>query len=222
MSVSIDIHQLLSQRIRHLVAALDVTVEVDDRIAQASYIHNSAWKSSPPRDFLNEILSPTPQEQREAVILVHESLVAPLESPSGDYFGRAALWMYSGEERSEQLHLSRTTVSNVSVGGFVYDSSKRNFSYVGVLTGDTKDVTRTTAESEVPADVIAMWASRQAKLIDPGRFQIYDLVRACHTIVELKGDPQILPFCFSAGKFKTFKEFEALVSGSKVNLYSAF
>jgi hypothetical protein len=161
----LDIHQIIAQRIRRLIAGLDVTTELDDKISKTKYLHNADWRTSAAEQFLDEILSEVPQSARKEIIQIHERLLSPLESQSGEYLGRAALWMHPSDDRHPPAE-----VSSISVGGFSYPPRRTNFRFVGLLTGDTQDVTRRTADPQVSQPVIASWASQQAKLIDPSKF----------------------------------------------------
>jgi len=176
-------------------------VHVVDNIAKTTYIHEPNWTTSDPKEFLDEILSGIPG--RQSILKVHEKLLSTVETPSGECVGRAALRMYT-EERAYDS-------SAVSVGGFVY-SGEASFEYVGVLEGETDDVRRGYGTSKVAADNIAKWATKQAQLIDKNRFQIYDLMKACHPILQLGGDSLALPFCFCGGKFTSVTEFDATLS----------
>ena len=93
-----------------------------------------------------------------------------LWTPSGECVGRAALWMFS-----EGNFRFRDLPNSVSVGGFVYPGASE-FEYVGVLAGDTVEVRRGTAVRDVPKQLLAKWATNQARLIEAEKFQIADLM----------------------------------------------
>jgi hypothetical protein len=95
---------------------------------------------------------------------------------------------------------SETSLGSISVGGFVYQRARRlNVPYVGVFEGRTDDAARRVAYSAVPADVIARWATEQARLIDVKKFLKSQLLNASQRIITAGGDPCALPYCFVEG-----------------------
>jgi hypothetical protein len=201
------IHGVLRERIKELVSAVDVKIEIEDRISRATFVHEPDWINCPSKEFLDETLSDTPEDIRKVMVEAHHHLLETVESASGECVGRAALWMFS----NDGLESIDCPTTNVSVGGFVYPGLS-SFNYLGVLAGETEDVKRGTASQQVPAKTIAAWASKQARLIRRNKFQIQELIKACHTIISLEGNPHTLPFCFCGGEFRSLSEFEALAS----------
>jgi hypothetical protein len=203
------IHQILSESVRGLISAVDVRIEIEDKIAHTSFTHESDWITGSAETFLLETLSSTQEHYKERIVKAHQHLLRTVESPSGECLGRAGLWMFledSPEETYARIHYSG---SNVSVGGFLYPG-RSNFKYVGVLAGETEDVRRGIAAQQVPPEYVAAWATGQARLIDPSKFSIYELITACHAIINLGGNPHNLPFCFCGGRFISLPEFDAL------------
>lgn len=208
---TLDLHQIVQRRIRSLVAALDVRIEIEDKIANVSSIHAPDWEVTPPDQFIRELLAVEREQIEDGIVAEHSPLFAPIEGPAGEHLGRAALWL--GTESGHGI--GGNSLSLVSVGGFVYPGTKPDLSYLGVMVGDTNEITRSSASAKVSPESLAKWASRQAELIDPNQYQLYQLLRACHTIVRLNGDPRQLPFCYSGGKFISLREFEAVASASR-------
>lgn len=212
------IHQTLQKRVRQLVAALDLEVVINDTIENLHFHHGANWKDSPSSEFLEDILAPYGPEVRNSVIKTHENLLANLQTASGENYGRAALFL--GDAEHQRFGTASPSLL-VSVGGLAYSSRGShnrhygNLNYIGVLAGDTNDVTRSSASPNLPSGVLENWASEQARKIDPDRYQISDQVRACHTIFSIGGDTRQLPFCFLGGKFVNYKEFKNIADNAE-------
>ena len=164
------IHKILSERVRHLISAVDVRIELEDRVSRAGFLHEPDWINSPAELFLEENLAAISDEERRVITTAHQHLLSVVETPSGECVGRAALWMFS-----EGNFRFRDLPNSVSVGGFVYPGASE-FEYVGVLAGDTVEVRRGTAVRDVPKQLLAKWATNQARLIEAEKFQIADLM----------------------------------------------
>jgi hypothetical protein len=103
----------------------------------------------------------------------------------------------------------------VSIGGLVSEfTSLASYSipYIGIIMGETDEVSRRSATLNVPASVIRAWASRQANLIDRSRFRIPELMRAAYNIICGGGDPGSLPFCLSGSNFVSFEDCKKKIS----------
>jgi len=209
----LTIHETLSRRVRKLISALDVRVEVIDKIKNRAYIHEPEWETCTSREFLEDVLSGLASTDKQKLLDAHEALICDLKNSKGERVGRAALLMAVGMYG----HYAKNSAKLTSVGGFCYPSSMLNesdldFDYIGVLHGDTEYITRSFGTPKVPAKSIANWATNQAKLIDQERFSTKTLMRSCHSILRLGGDPQGLPFCFLNGGLRTYAEFRKLAS----------
>jgi hypothetical protein len=183
-----------SQRVRLLILALDIEVEFIDENGTA-HLHKPEWLSSGAREFL-EILA-AHEQNPNTTIEAYEHLIQTLTDADGRSYGRAAISLLSRD----------LALSHVSVGGFVSEQGfPRSFPvpYVGVISGDTEEVSRRAARVDIPQSVIAAWATRQASLIDRTRFQIRDQMRACFLIVSAGGDPDDLPFCLLGKNFVSY------------------
>lgn len=202
------IHTLIERRIPHLIASVDVDIEIDDTISGWKFLHSGEWENTSAKVFLEEILAGHSSDEILKLTRTHEHLVRPITNASGESFGRAALLVSGASD------LRYRPPSSVSVGGFLYESFDRDFVYLGVLTGDTDQVSRQAAKSTVPKDLLVQWATEQARIIDQSRFQVFELLRACRAIVGIGGDPGTLPFCYSSGKFITMAEFERIARSS--------
>lgn len=206
------IHEVLNGRVRQLIAALDVFIEVDDRIGGTHFTHGPNWQQIPADEFLDELLSTYPSQERERLISTHAPLLSNLERDGGKTFGRAALLMSDGASSNTS---TRDIGDYVSVGGLVFPSRGIpggfvGVEYLGVLEGDTDEVMRGRARPDVPSEVLLGWASKQAKLIDTDKFQIPDRVIACHKVLSVGGDAGELPFCFSGNEFISLNKFRIL------------
>jgi hypothetical protein len=217
----------MADRLTQLVCAVDVEVEYANKVDDEYRSHKSDWRNLSPAEFLNEALATTPKKLRDNVIRVHETMLSVLEGDGGEIYGRAALSLIDERSSAEG--------SLVSVGGFALPSpafssffsdelsasinssrlpleGKMNF--VGVINGETDDAARRRAKGAVPPQVIAQWASAQARVVDKARLRPEQLVRMCHEVQALGGDPHDLPFGFLAGSFLPFRDFESAMQES--------
>jgi hypothetical protein len=197
----------LLDAVRHLTSALDVEFELLDMTESIKFTHGADWTTSSSDQFLREVLSPVPEDERGELVSAHASLLTTLEDDTGRNYGRAAINMLGPTEAFRYRPSSPS--AGISVGGFVYPNLGRvPVPYVGVLVGVTEIATRQFAEPRVPVPLISAWATKQATLIDQSRFQIYDLLQACHTITDIGGDSGPLPFCFCGGEFVSLAKFK--------------
>ena len=205
--ISRNIHEVISKDIRRLILSLDINVECSDEISGIKYEHTSKWEISDPDDYLRAIMPQYSTEIMNLVADMHRDLLSSITGTDGTIYGRAAIWMNPEAIDKEQLHAS----SLVSVGGFAYPSTMSDF-YVGTFQGETDDVSRMRAQTKVPVDVMARWATEQADRIDQSRFSYDKLISAALKIVDLKGNPGTLPVCLLAGRMATLSELEATAS----------
>jgi hypothetical protein len=209
--------------IRNLIVATDVEVEILDRIHNHTYVHHANWTLCPPDQFLNELLAYGSANQRSALVEAHSNLLTTLRGGDGKVYGRAAIKMFETE-------FSELTCG-ISVGGFIYRPGMNRFSgrtqgvwsralnrSVGVFSGSSDDVSRSTARFGVPTEVIAKWASDQAERIEQHKYHLFDLIRVCHEIIRLGGDPNDLPFAYCGGKFISLPEFRLSVEHAAIVL----
>lgn len=204
-AISSDLSTIILHRIRQIIAPLDVRVEFRDESTGACFDHKPEWKNAPPSDFLRELLSSTPSEEMEGIVSAHYDLVRSIEDDSGRLYGRAALDM--------TLSAYAPQYCFVSVGGFCVSSfgpgpDSNRFPVVGVLSGDTDDISRETAEQNIPDAVLAGWATEQARLIDQSLFSKNSLLTSSNRVLSMNGDPGSLPYCFFAGNFICYDEFK--------------
>ena len=214
----LDLGETINRGVRQLVSPLDVSVEFTDTTASLNkgFIHKADWVHTPPDIFLGELLSRRGGEDIGEIITAHAPQVRNLIDSDGKHFGRGALDM------THQDRTVRVAGCYISVGGFCSTSDflqRDSFPLpiLGVLNGETDDISRRTAVHNVPAVVIKDWATQQALLIDRNAFSKYNLMRACARILHLGGDPGPLPFCFFGGRFLTFNEFrDSALTASKI------
>jgi hypothetical protein len=202
--------------VRNLIVATDVEVEISDQIHNSSYVHHANWTSCPADEFLNELLAVETAGQRRILVEGHSKLLSILEGHDGRVYGRAAMRMFDIE--------SNAVPSGISVGGFVYSQGANQLASrtvemadrvlnrtVGVFSGSSDDVSRSTARFEVPGEVIEKWASDQADRIEQRKYDLFDLIRVCHEIIRFGGDPKELPFAFCGGVFISLEQLKKTI-----------
>jgi hypothetical protein len=85
------------------------------------------------------------------------------------------------------------------------------------MTGETSDASRGSARHNVPKEVLAAWASDQARLITEDRFGLQERIKAAERIDSIGGDPGELSFVFCGGALVTKSKFlEIMVRERKV------
>jgi hypothetical protein len=202
----------LLENIKLLIVALDIECEIIDRTG-IKHVHSPDWTKMAPEDFLNIIvLDPSPHGRhyqygtvgKPTTIAAHIHLIDNLVDQHNNIYGRGAISMF--ETRSQRY---------VSIGGLVSEfMSLASFEipYIGVIRGETDEISRRSAALDVPASVLAAWASRQANLIDRAHFRTPELMQAAYNIVRAGGDPGSLPFCLSGRNFVSFENFRRSIS----------
>lgn len=192
-----------------MICSADVEIELYDKINDNYISHKPDWMNVPPEDFLLELLG---REELSSVIDAYAELMRPIRDNLGQTYGRAALDIFSRSHRGRKCL--------ISVGGFTnsqperhsifpeydyWDSfSRKDSNMVGVLVGDTTDISRKLAKSVAPIDAIASWASEQAGIIKQERFTKTQLLEFAHIIYNFGGNPGDLPFAFCEGVFCSF------------------
>jgi len=212
-SEQVTVHDILVTRVRQLIAALDINVEIEDKIAGSSYSHGSDWQNVSVDRFLDELLSGLPEEQSARLIAMHQNQLECVVDTNGSVLGRSALYVGNrGLYRSDFA----VGLNHVSVGGLIYPSMGfTNFDYLGVMNGNTEVATRHHAFPEIQDEVLVDWSTIQAERMDLSKFSVPRLMDVCHQIMRLYGDPGNLPFCFAGDSFLTLSEFRTLAESSK-------
>lgn len=203
------------KHVRQLIAAVDVDVMLTYPARDIEYLRDAHWTTSSPDLFLEELLAPF-DDRAETIINVHSHLLS-LISENNIIYGRGALAIYIARRRNYMFGNETANLSFVSVGGFLYPTTSRGLGsmpsapMIGVLTGETEDVSRQSAIAEVPPTALSSWAEEQASRLNRARFDHRDQMKACHAILDMSGDPQELPFCFCQGSFISLNQFLAIV-----------
>ncbi|MFV8096499.1 hypothetical protein ACNQ25_25505, partial [Enterobacter cloacae complex sp.6730737] len=77
--------------ILHLVAAVDVDIEIIDRVHQQSHKHCGQWLASSPKDFLEEVCALQNPNGILQYIEAHQDRVRLITEEDGTVVGRAVL-----------------------------------------------------------------------------------------------------------------------------------
>jgi hypothetical protein len=200
----------------HLIASVDVDIEIIDRINGETHKHAGQWLDSSGATFLEEVCSCLDQKSAEEIISTHNDRVQPIIESDGTVVGRGALLISKSRNAPACI---------VSVGGF---SSQRNFvryslasheefnfvtnkfdalPIVGVVLGDTQDASRARALVTVSDQAIENWAKGQDNLISKDQFSATHQVEICHTLLKLGAVSTKFPFGFLGGEFVTVAQF---------------
>lgn len=210
----------------HLIAAVDVDIEIIDRVHGEVRKHDGDWLSSSAETFLEEVCSLHRPQLASHIVSTHGGRVRQIVEPDGTVVGRGALLTFNAREEPPFI---------VSVGGF---SAQRNgneryhYAYfeepvqhgsfigsgsvVGVVLGDTQDAARARASVTASNDAIARWAAEQDDLIDIDRFTPAQQVEMCHALLRLGAESSKLPFGFLGGRFATVEQFRQAIRDSQV------
>ncbi|MGJ5046805.1 HD domain-containing protein [Bradyrhizobium oligotrophicum] len=193
-------------RIVKLVSGVDVDITIE--VPHQKYQHSANWTTIEPRQFLTELLAGSVDVD---FLNAHFPLLRVLRDENGTIFGRAGIAL---SEYYQRTPLGRTIPSGISVGGF--NVARGPDWCVGILSGETSDASRGSATHNVPKEVLAAWASEQAKLITEDRFGLQERTRGAEWIDSIGGDPGDLPFVFCGGALLTKAKFlEVMSSGRK-------
>ncbi|MCW2393252.1 hypothetical protein [Sphingobium sp. B11D3A] len=210
----------------HLIAAVDVDIEIIDRVHGETRKHSGQWLVSPAATFLEEVCSLQEPRFARHIVSTHADRVRQIVESDGTVVGRGALLVSTlGNEGS----------CIVSVGGFsaqrhtferhplVYDEEAQRLvgfigssSVVGVVIGDTQDAARVRASVTASRDAIARWAKEQDDLINIDRFTPAHQVEICHALLRLGAESSRLPFGFLGGRFATVEQFRQAIGESTV------
>lgn len=215
----------LSQ-ILQLIVAVDVDIEIIDRIHGETRKHSGQWLTSPAACFLEEVCALHEPSSARSIVSTHVDRVRPISESDGTVVGRAALLI--SQSRDERACI-------VSVGGFSAQrhTFERHFidhheeapfrvgflgsgSLVGVVIGDTQDAARAHSSITASREAIARWAREQDTLIDINRFTPAHQVEICHALLKLGVESDKLPFGFLGGKFATVEQFRQAIGESDV------
>lgn len=208
--------------VTHLIASVDVDVEIIDRIHGLSRKHSGQWLTGSPKAFLEEVCALESARRATDIVESHQDRVRLITEVDGTVVGRAALLL--PPERDE-------SVCVVSVGGF---SSQRYTperyrmygdmgdggafpgasAIVGVVIGDTYDAARARASVTVSRDALSRWAQEQDDLVDQERFTPPTCMSICHALLRLGAESAKLPFGFLGGRFASLNEFRTSISES--------
>lgn len=209
----------------HLIAAVDVDIEIIDRVHNETHKHAGQWLTSPAGNFLGEVCAINDAGSTRDIVSTHADRVRPIVELDGTVVGRAAL-LISGS-RSESSYI-------VSIGGFsaqhktfehypsafYEETSQRvgsfgNSSIVGVVIGDTQDAARAHPSVIASRDAIARWAEEQDGLIENDQFTPPHQVQICHSLLRLGVESARLPFGFLGGRFATVEQFRQAIRESE-------
>lgn len=197
----------LESVLRRMVAMLDVSVEYTNNIDGTNFVHSADIYGVSPESFLGGLMPDIAQEPAGRQRAYFE-LLAPLEGENGAKHGRAALLMIPASRRRRVL----SGKGFVSVGGIVYQSGAgMPVPYIGVVEGQTEEAARRSAQSMVPREVLGLWATRQARLIDPAKFSKDELMTAAHSVILAGGDPGSLPYCFRQNSLVDYRAAVAAI-----------
>ena len=204
-----EVSDLLKSKVRSLIAPLDVTVYVEDRVGSHQYRHEANWDRKSSTEFLSELIyaySPS-TEEREQILKLYGPTLRRLEDERGRTVGRAALQVHERDEHRRRRGESQARTSFFAVGGFVYSEMYIGSPYVGVMNADTADAARKLAQVAVSDHALAKWATEQGELLDRSRFTVFELMEACNRVISFGGDPKDLPFLFLNGKAAMREQF---------------
>lgn len=204
-------------QVKHLIAAVDVDIEVIDRIHNETHKHDGQWLSSPADAFLTEVCALHHSEFADLVVSTHANRVRPILELDGSVVGRAALLINNSRNIPSCI---------VSVGGFstqrqifgrfrtfsydeetLHDGTAGTDSMLGIVIGDTQDAARAHSSVTASREAITRWAKEQNDLLEIGQFTPLHQVEICHSLLTLGVESSKLPFGFLGGRFATVEQF---------------
>jgi hypothetical protein len=192
--------------VRSLVATLDVTVEFRDEVHNCAFNHQPNWHEQSIGTILSD-LEPDYSSEFDSTV---EDLFQFVEQ-DGIIVGVAALPV-----AGRLVNVN----SYVSVDGFTYKSAERvrrrrrgvsGGRYVGIVAGDTDDLTRQTARPSVSGQALEHWAGSQARRIAKLNFAPIDGMTAAREVLSVGGDSGELPFSYHQGEFLNYADTRALI-----------
>ena len=206
--------------VAHLVASVDVDIEIIDRLHGKNRKHSGHWLTGSSKAFLEEVCALGRPNEIESIVETHHERVQLITEKDGTVVGRGALLL-------SELHVETSYI--LSVGGF---SNQTNYiersryysdlveagifvegdSIVGVVIGDTFDAARARASMTASKDALARWAQGQDDLIAMEQFTPLRRVSICHALLKLGAESAKLPFGFLGGVFATVNDFRKSIS----------
>lgn len=213
-------------QIVHLIAGVDVDIEIIDRVHRETRKHSGQWLTSPPGLFLEEVCSLHDPASALHIVSTHSDRVRSIVEADGTVVGRAALLIAKSRDIASCI---------ISVGGFStqrhpfelhhfvsYGEAPQRVgllginSVVGVVIGDTQDAARAHSSVTASADAITRWATEQDELLEIDRFTPPHRVTICHDLLTLGVESVRLPFGFLGGGFATVEQFRQAIRESEV------
>ena len=209
--------------VTHLVASVDVDIEIINRIHDESRKHSGQWLIGSPQAFLEEVCALKNSNSIASFVERHQNRVRLITEDDGTIVGRAALKLPDEDDGAVLI---------VSVGGFssqqyardryrLFDETfdrgpfSRGSYIAGVVLGETYDASRATAAVTVSTEAIARWANEQSTLIDPNQFTPLACVAICQTLISLGAESDCLPFGFLGGNFATVEAFRTAIADAQ-------
>ena len=213
--------------VTHLVATVNVDIEIIDRLHSETRKHSGQWLTGSSKAFLEEVCALRKPSEVSRFVDRHHERVRTIVEEDGTVAGRGAIILPG---------FSGAGAFVVSVGGFsahgqffdrsrYLDHASERFAFpgsgeiVGAVVGDTYDASRARASVTVSSGAIARWAQEQDSLIDPDEFTPLDQVSICQSLILLGAESTALPFGFLGGKFATIEQFRAaLVDATHIDV----
>lgn len=184
----------IASAILRLVAMLDIRLEFADKITGASFEHGSKIYDTSSDVFIDELYCDISDRGRDLLKTAHNKMLQTIKM-DGTIYGRACLLL----TQNSSIEELRSLRAKVSVGGFVYSSANGiDVPSIGVFEGTTDQAARRHAVISAPPEVLAAWATEQAKKIERSKLLKDDVMRLAETIVHLGGDPGDMHYCLTS------------------------
>ena len=143
----------LGSLVARLAPASGVSIEITEAGKRKQIISANDWQSIPGAELTDRVSRTSRQEEGDRRIA--ECLIREITAPSGEVFGRAALWpsTSTADERPGAL-----AVSGLRITGIPH--------ILGVVSGSATTAARDLGAMRVPAAALSKWAAEQATLIE--------------------------------------------------------
>lgn len=209
----------LVAQVRSMVSALDIDVEcyIDSELV---WSHCWNWLHGPAEEFLSDVFS-NDKDLAQKLVENFAKNTRLLEK-DGTVYGRA-VFVHSMGSNAGKILISNNGICAPFNGSSTYSYFQESGIFtgmersgtVGVLYGETDDVSRKSVKADVPREAIALWATEQASLLDKDNIATPQLVQIARTLLNLGADTAELPVVFIGGKFQSLDKFKTIIENNE-------
>lgn len=189
---------------------LDVQLSVNEGDSSQPYFGPNDWITIDGKKLLTRLNRADDEAPEKGELSVYGPHIRPLVGNDNKVFGRACIW--------GSTKYSYVSHGCVTVGGLAAASLS---GIGGVLLGEAETIARDSAMPAVPAAVLSVWATDQAKLLSESSLTLAEKRNTLAFVLLCGGDPAGLPLVQRGDEFLNAEELrQELLELESIDVFS--